>query len=136
MYTHHTHIHQTQTTVGAKYLRASLLSPLTDRTTLEARLDLVELLVAADGYATAQEPSAIDCIQVCVCVCVCVCKLIGGWVGVSAAAGGGGGGRVRHCAGALLGDRRHACGWARVADYMNTNTHTHTLKQTHIHTLS
>ena len=50
-------INKTKTDVGAKALKANLLAPLTDRTTIEGRLDLVELLIARGG------PEVIDSIQ-------------------------------------------------------------------------
>jgi len=50
-------INKTKTDVGAKALKANLLAPLTDRTTIEGRLDLVELLIARGG------PELIDSIQ-------------------------------------------------------------------------
>lgn len=50
-------INKTKTDVGGKELKKNLLAPLTDRTTIEGRLDVVELLIARGG------PEVIDSLQ-------------------------------------------------------------------------
>jgi len=48
------YLNRTKTDVGAKALKANLLAPLTDKTTIDGRLDLIELLISRGGPETIE----------------------------------------------------------------------------------
>ncbi len=50
-------LNKTKTDVGAKALKANLIAPLTDKVTIEGRLDLIELLISRGG------PDTVDNLQ-------------------------------------------------------------------------